>query len=59
MNREDIMVYQLQEEGKYGVPETYTGGEIASNISENIKLPLGIFLDKMGQRSTGTLGLNK
>lgn len=39
--REDIMVYQLQEDGEYGVPEIYTDGEIASKIFENIKIPLG------------------
>ncbi len=36
--RKDILVYQLQEDGEYGAPETYIDGEITSSIFKNIKI---------------------
>ncbi len=36
--RQDIMVYQLQEDGEYSAPETYSDREITSGTFQNIKM---------------------
>ncbi|MTI85707.1 MAG: Uma2 family endonuclease [Firmicutes bacterium] len=42
--RQDIMVYQLQKNGEYNAPETYSNGEITSGTFQNIKIHMeGIF----------------